>query len=133
MKSIHFICRGNVYRSRLAEALARSILEEKNRAKISSSGIEAKKALNGDVSAETVRLLSEENLRHYLYPVWRQTTQEVIEDNELIVFMSQTLYAQAKEMFKIPKDKVQVWNIPDKDGVYPDIKNKVAELLQDDL
>lgn len=94
---------------------------------ISSSGIEAEKALNGDTSPETVRLLTKEKLQQYLTPMWRQTTQYEIENNDLVIFMSQTVYEQAKEMFEIHEDKVRVWSIPDVDGICPQIKKKVDE------
>ncbi len=130
MKSIHFVCRGNVYRSRLAEAYAKSILEDKVSARISSSGIEAEKALNGEVDSETVRLLKKESIENYLTPSWHQTTQEDINDNDRIIFMSQTLYSQAKKSFDLPQDKIETWDIPDVDGIYPKIKEKVDELIK---
>lgn len=133
MKSIHFICRGNAYRSRLAEAYALSLLEGSTDIKISSSGIEADRALHGDVAPETVRLLSEESIQNYLTSTWRQTTQKDIDDNDSIIFMSQTLYSQASDLFKLPEDKVQVWDIPDVDGIYPKIKKKVKELIKAEI
>lgn len=133
MKSVHFICRGNVYRSRLAEAYAVSFLKEKNLAAVSSSGIEAELALNGDVDRETVRLLKQEKIHGHLAPKWHQTTQNDIDDNDLIVFMSQSLYEDAAELFNIPANKVSVWDIRDIDGIYPDIKNKVNELIKDEF
>lgn len=133
MKSIHFVCRGNVYRSRLAETYAKSILQNKTSAQISSSGIEAENALNGDIDPETTRLLSEEMIQSYLTPTWHQTTQKDIDDNDIIIFMSKSLYAQASKLLTLPKNKVQVWSIPDVDGIYPNIKKKVNELVKAEL
>lgn len=133
MKSIHFVCRGNVYRSRLAEAYAKSILQNKTSAQISSSGIEAENALNGDIDPETTRLLSEEMIQSYLTPTWHQITQKDIDDNDIIIFMSKSLYAQASKLLTLPKNKVQVWSIPDVDGIYPNIKKKVNELVKAEL
>lgn len=130
MKSIHFICRGNTYRSRIAEAYSLSLVHGKGIASISSSGIEAKLALNGDIKTDTVELLKAEGIDKYLTPTWSQTTQKDIDENDIIVFMSQTLYAQANKMFKLPKSKVKIWNIPDVDGIYPIIKENVNELLR---
>ncbi|MGI9027670.1 MAG: hypothetical protein ACR2FM_02400 [Candidatus Saccharimonadales bacterium] len=128
MKSIHFICRGNVYRSRLAEAYAMSLAKDKGLKLISSSGIEATRALNGDVDPDTVKLLEAEGLEKYLTPKWKQTTQEDIDNHEVIVFMSRTLYEQANKSFNIPQQKVRVWDIKDIDGIYPQIKQEVDEL-----
>ena len=133
MKSVHFICRGNVYRSRLAEAYAMSLLEKKGLARVTSSGIEAERNLGGNVDPETVRLLELENIQNYLTSGWHQTTQTNIDSNELIVFMSQTLYSQANELFSIPAQRVRIWDIRDIDGIYPDIKKKVTELIETEL
>ena len=133
MKSIHFICRANAYRSRLAEAYALSLLEDNTDIKISSSGIEADRALHGDAAPKTVRLLSEESIQNYLTSTWHQTTQKDIDDNDSIIFMSQTLYSQASDLFKLPEDKIKVWDIPDVDGIYPKIKKKVKELIKTDI
>ena len=129
MKYVHFVCRGNVYRSRLAEAYAASLLDKKTIV-VSSSGIEANLALNGDVDPETVRLLEDENLSHHLTPTWHHTTQDDIDKNDIIVFMSKSLYRQANDQLKIPAKKVRIWDIPDIDGIYPIIKEKVEELLK---
>jgi len=129
MKYVHFVCRGNVYRSRLAEAYAASLLDKKTIV-VSSSGIEANLALNGDVDPETVRLLEDENLSHHLAPTWHHTTQDDIDNNDIIVFMSKSLYRQANDQLKIPAKKVHIWDIPDIDNIYPIIKENVEELLK---
>lgn len=126
MKYIHFICRENVYRSRLAEAYAASLLDRKDSVVVSSSGIEANLALNGDVDPEVVRLLKNDNLSHHLTPTWHHTTQEDINKNDIVVFMSKSLYRQVNEQFEIPAKKVRIWDVPDIDGIYPIIKKNVS-------
>jgi|ERR1035437_4220877 protein-tyrosine-phosphatase len=130
MKYVHFVCRGNVYRSRLAEAYASSLLDKKDSIIVSSSGVEANLALNGDVDPEAVRLLKDDNLLHHLAPTWHHTSQEDIDKNDLLVFMSKSVYKQANDQFKIPAEKVRIWDIPDIDGIYPIIKKNVEELLR---
>lgn len=129
MRTIHFVCRGNVYRSRLAEAYAKSLLPEKADS-ISSSGIEAKLALNGNVDPEAVLQLEAGGIKQYLTTSWHQTTQKDVDDNDMIIFMSQTLYEQASKLFDIDDNKVEVWNIPDVDGIYSLIKENVDSLVQ---
>jgi protein-tyrosine-phosphatase len=133
MKHIHFVCRGNVYRSRLAEAYAVSLLAKNGSMVVSSSGIEADKALSGDVDPETVRLLKLDALSHHLSPTWHHTTQEDIDKNDIIVFMSKSLFAQANKQFKIPAEKARIWGVPDIDGIYPIIKKSVEELIKTEL
>ena len=130
MKYVHFVCRGNVYRSRLAEAYAASLLDKEDSAVVSSSGVEASLALNGDVDPEAVRLLELDELSHHLVPTWHQTTQEDIDKNDIVVFMSKSIYNQAKDQFTIPAEKARIWDVPDIDGIYPLIKKNVEELLK---
>ena len=73
MIRIHFVCRGNVYRSRLAEAYIKSRLPEEKRGWISSSGIEAKLDLNGQVSDVVPDLLETDSARDFLKSTWTQT------------------------------------------------------------
>ena len=128
MKSIHFVCRGNVYRSRMAEAYIRSISNGKLTA--SSSGVQAYLALNGNVDPEAVKYLKAEKMDQHLSANWHQITQEDIDNNDTIVFMSQTVYDEAKKTLKIPKSKTVIWNIPDIDGVFSAIKVRVDELIK---
>ena len=130
MKHVHFVCRGNVYRSRLAEAYAASLLSKNDSVVVSSGGIDANLALNGDVDPDTVRLLKLDNLSHHLTPTWHHTTQEDIDKNDIVVFMSKTLHEQANEQFIIPAEKTRIWDVPDIDGVYQVIKKNVDELLK---
>ncbi len=131
MKSIHFICRGNVYRSRLAEAYALSLAQDKGLKLISSSGIEASKALNGDVDPVAVKALKTDSIENYLAPKWKQTTQEDIDNHDVVVLMSQSLYEQAKKSLNIPRGKVRVWSVPDIDGIYSQIKQEVDKLASE--
>ena len=128
---IHFICRGNVYRSRLAEAYAKSILNDESKIKVSSSGIEANRALNGDVDTDTVKALKADNRLNYLVPSWQQTTQEIIDTNDLIVFMNNTVYEDAAKLYTLPQEKCVIWHVKDVDHIYPQVKENVDELFAD--
>lgn len=113
----------------MAEAYAKSLLPEKDRERISSSGIEAKLDLNGAVSDSVPVLLEEDTARQYLKAQWTQTTQQHIDSVDVIVFLSKTVYQDATKFLEIPKEKALLWNIPDKDGIYPIIKTEVKNLL----
>lgn len=129
MVHIHFICRGNVYRSRLAEAYAKSLLRDDSDIQISSSGIEAKLALNGNVDVDAVKALEVDNLKHHLAPNWLQTTQELIDSLDVIVFMNDSVYDDASKLFNLPKEKCVTWHIKDVDNIYPQVKEQVDILM----
>lgn len=129
---IHFICRGNIYRSRLAEAYAKYFIGgDGNGIDISSSGIESYKAQDTDVSPVTLEYLKEDGLEPYLSPQRHQTTQTMLDQADTIVFMNDTVYEDAVKMLEVPEEKSKVWHIPDKPGVYTEIKKQVDELLND--
>lgn len=133
MKSIHFICRGNIYRSRLAEAYAKSLLKNGVSIHVSSSGIEADLNLVGDAAPITQQIAASENIDQYLSPTWTQVTQGHIDTNDIVIFMNKTVYQDATTFLNIPDEKTEVWSIPDKPGVYPDIKKSVDALLTKQL
>lgn len=130
MTRIHFICRGNVYRSRLAEAYAKSLLSANTDIEISSSGIRASQNFFGDAKIDTVKALEADNLTKYLAPSWQQTTQELIDSVDILVFMSPTVYGDAAKSYKLPKDKCIIWHIKDVDNIYPQIKQQVDSLMK---
>lgn len=129
MKSIHFVCRGNIYRSRLAEAYAKSLLNNGGSKTVSSSGIEADLNLVGDAAPITQQIAASENIDQCLSPTWTQATQSHIDTNDIVIFMNKTVYQDATKFLNIPEEKTEVWSIPDKLGVYPDIKKNVDTLL----
>jgi protein-tyrosine-phosphatase len=129
---IHFVCRGNIYRSRLAEAYAKSLTQDED-VEVSSSGIEADLALSSDVNPYTRDLLVAESNDRHLKPSWTQSTQEHIDTADVVVFMSPTVYEGANKFLEIPVDKARVWHIPDKNGIYPRIKEQVDILLKEVL
>ena len=113
----------------MAEAYAKSLDETENRGKYSSSGIQAKLALNGDVDPVAVKDLESDGIAQFLTPIWQQTTQEMIDSNDRLIFMSQRLFNDADTLFDIPKEKVTIWDIPDIDDIYPKIKEQVNKLV----
>lgn len=72
---------------------------------IISSGIEAKQGLNGDILLYAKQLLKDENLLRYAKPMWTQTTQKMIDDSNIIVFLNEDVYEDAVKLFKIPAGK----------------------------
>jgi protein-tyrosine-phosphatase len=133
MIKINFICRGNVWRSRVAEAYARSLLADHPDIEVSSSGIEASRNYDGPISRYAKIRLEQDNILQYAHPEWTQTTQQTINDFDLLIFMNDTVYGDARKLFKIPSDKSIIWHIPDRDEIYDDIKTNVRKLLESKL
>ena len=124
---IHFICTGNAYRSRLAECYLKS--KQLAGVTVSSSGTEAEKHYekNGPISWVAMRLIQKHRLIPFLKPLPETTTQPMLEQVDLLIFLSQGHYEYAKEHLSYGKTNYQVWNIPDL-GEFPDARS----LLQDE-
>jgi protein-tyrosine-phosphatase len=75
--NIHFVCRGNIYRSRLAEAYLKSF---QNAAwGVSSSGIGATKHAKVHISPWTEMLAVKNDIKDWLSETNIQTSQEVLD------------------------------------------------------
>ena len=126
---IHFVCRGNTHRSRLAEAYAKSLTLDLHDTTILSSGIEADRDLNGPIVPFVRLLLQNENLLQLTGTTWTQTTQSMIDHSDVIVFMNRDVYDDSVKQFHIPLARSQTWQIADVQGVYGQIKLAVGTLL----
>jgi protein-tyrosine-phosphatase len=110
---IHFVCSGNSYRSRLAEAYLKSKLSDKEIA-VSSSGTEAEKHKfgNGPICWYAMRLMKRKKLISYMSWKERQTSKEILKDVDLLICMRQShLDFCQNELGYI--GKFEVWEIPD--------------------
>jgi len=112
---IHFVCRGNVFRSRLAEAYFRS-LGLKN-VRVSSSGIESD-YYYGDKPTDyilpcTVGVAKKFDFAHSLGVKRTQTTEKALSEADIIVFMKRDIYDYAKNVLKLDDNKALIWNIKD--------------------
>ncbi len=135
---IHFVCSGNTYRSRLAEAYLNS-LKHKGIGAV-SSGAHAK-TQPMEIRWYTERILEEYGLSRFTSKVHRQTTASNLKDSDLIVFFGPSVYGFCKKNFPMKKPCV-IWDILDlhprqsepkvvklTEGAFKEIKNKVKELI----
>lgn len=108
---IQFVCKGNTFRSRLAEAY----LKSKNMPDliVSSSGIEAEKNLNGPVCFYTVDILKKYNLIQYLSKHWRVTDKKDLEEQDLLIFMDSLEYEFCLNELHCDISNYEIWDIPD--------------------
>ena len=123
---IHYVCRGNVYRSRMAEAYTKSL---GIRHEVSSSGIQAKLGLNGNIDPVTLEELNKDGIAHLVTDTWQQTTQSMLDDADVVVILSKSLRDAMEDEYVIDESKTRVWDIPDVDGVYEKIKSNVDSLI----
>jgi protein-tyrosine-phosphatase len=109
--SIHFICRGNMLRSRIAEAYLKSKLLSCN---VSSSGIEAYDYRNISASTWQQLICKTNGLSYFVSPRSIQTSQSIIDHQDYIICMSRDVYHDTAKLYNIDKPHVIVWNIKDR-------------------
>jgi len=109
--TIHFICKANTFRSRLAEAYLNS--KQLPNIKVISSGTEAELNESGPVSWYAQRLIQDGNLVAFEKPTWGQTTKLLLEEGDLTIFMHQNIYDFCVEHFGFSAKDFEVWQIPD--------------------
>jgi protein-tyrosine-phosphatase len=126
---IHFICRGNTHRSRLAEAYAKSLTQHANGIRVLSSGIEADRDLNGPIMPFVKLELERDGLLHLTGTTWTQTTQSLIDESDLLVFMNTDVHDDAVTRFRIPSVRSHTWHIPDVQGVDGQIREAVRSFV----
>ncbi|HEU5004646.1 MAG TPA: NUDIX domain-containing protein [Candidatus Saccharimonadales bacterium] len=107
---IHFVCLGNAYRSRLAEAYAKSL--NLKGFEFSSSGVaahlfEQRKPYYADLLAKNHMLL------RFLSATQVQTSSKLLDEQDMIIFMHPDVLEQAKKEYQINMFKVHCWNIDD--------------------
>ncbi len=111
--TIQFICRGNVFRSIIAEAyLASFHLPQLD---VLSSGTKASqyRELNADNAARTKALLARHGLGAFIkHVIGEDLTQDGINHSDLLVFMNQKAFNEANKSFKLPPRSV-VWRVND--------------------
>jgi len=110
---IHFICSGNTNRSRMAEAYLRS--KNIKGLEVSSSGIYATHNLNGSLSSYARLVLEKAGILEFASKNWQQTTKEILEDKDLIIFMAQNHFDFCKNNFGYNLGNYLIWNIKDVD------------------
>lgn len=144
---IDFICRGNTFRSRLAEAYFNSlnIMD----CKACSSGIEAQRNLSGPICWYTKDILEKNKIDSFAKEHWTQTSKKELNENDLIIFMDKNCYDFCNIYFKdiLIEKPHKVWFINDvtdvlnneelkneklvikaTNEIYKDIKNAIDNL-----
>ena len=108
--TIHFICTGNIYRSRLAEAYCAS--RSVPGLHVFSSGIGT--AMNGvTIAPYAAQLLSQWSLEAFAAPSWQQTTSVLVQASDVLVFMEQEHYRFCEDWIDPIRQRFEIWDISD--------------------
>lgn len=110
--TIHFMCRGNAFRSVIAETYLKSLGLENINVISSGSVAEAHRKQNISLFAAVQALLSEHGIEEYAKTYSDQATQELINKSDIVVCMNQRVVDEAKQTMSIPPH-VMVWDITD--------------------
>jgi len=113
--SIHFVCRGNTYRSRLAAAYMDTLVDD--RFVISSSGIGAKHSPIKTSEPYTKATAKAHKLTYGIADYKTQTTSELLAEADVIVFMNKDVYEEAVTTYAFDVRKSIVWHVPDMDAL----------------
>ncbi|HET6924362.1 MAG TPA: hypothetical protein VFH39_00845, partial [Candidatus Saccharimonadales bacterium] len=90
---IHFVCRGNTFRSRLAAAYMSTLVD--SGFTVSSSGVDTAHAPVRTVKSYTSRLAHKHNLKYQLTTPKVQTDDQLLASADVIVFMAKDVYDSA--------------------------------------
>jgi len=112
---VHFVCTGNAYRSRLAEAYFNARATPGWRA--TSSGILAHRNLNGPITWYAARIIQREGLVPFMSHTWQQTDTDVLRAADHVVFMTEEHRAYCHEHYELGEKGAGVWSVQDVDDV----------------
>lgn len=107
---IHFVCRANIYRSRLAEGYFKKLTGDKYI--VSSSGIERWRHPFNYKDRWATMLAKEHNFK--LSVKSRQSSSHLFAEQDIIIFARQDVYDGACHKYHFDKKKAIIWDIRDR-------------------
>jgi protein-tyrosine-phosphatase len=110
---IHFVCRGNSFRSILAEAYLNSLKIENMRAMSSGTTAAADRQRNLNAYTATLRLLSKKGIRQFAKADFGdQVTQSRLAGADVIICMNQRVYDECRKLVTLPAG-TRIWSVAD--------------------
>ncbi len=143
--NVHFICRGNILRSIVAETYLKSLeLKDVN---VTSSGtnVDWEDEIEKGYFQDTLRLLDSHNIKTYAKDIPKQLTQARVSSDDIIICMNQRVIDEANSIIALPRNIIN-WNIIDigeghrtvasdkalyLEEIYNELTQKVDELVVD--
>lgn len=104
---------GNVHRSRLAEAYARSRMPQEWQ--VTSSGLRSATYPPTYLTPWARILGRQHEISQWFSPSTTQTSTTILNRNDIIVFMSKDVYEEAMQKYDVNRLKCLVWNIKDRE------------------
>jgi protein-tyrosine-phosphatase len=145
LMNIHFICRGNVLRSLIAETYTKSLNIDNVDVTSSGTNVNWNSPQERGYFADTLSVLDRHGIKSYVKAKSDQLTQERVDSsNDIIVLMNQRVFDEAVEIVKLPPNAIN-WEIIDigeghrtisdsresyEEEIYQEITHKVDELLK---
>ena len=146
--NVHFICRGNVLRSLIAETYLQSLHLKDIRVISSGTNVHWEDPKEQEYFANTLGVLDAHGIKAFAKPQPDQLTQERIDTNQdIVVLMNQRVVDEAKRIVTLP-DTVYNWGIVDigeghriddsnresyEEEIYQEITEQVDSLVRDRL
>jgi protein-tyrosine-phosphatase len=122
---IHFICTGNIYRSRLAEAYCTFRCTAGTH--VSSSGIGAGKNGDAPISPYAADVLNRFDLGSFASARWQRTTEDLVRASDVLVFMESEHLRFCENWIESDRQRVEVWEVED---VGPIPESEIAEKVE---
>ena len=110
--NIHFICRGNVLRSLIAETYLRSLQLPDVTATSSGTNVDLSNDTERMYFANTIDLFKRHHIEQYAKNTSDQLTQERAGNQDITVCMNQRVIDEAKVIARLPEN-TKSWNIID--------------------
>ncbi len=131
---VHFICRGNVLRSLIAETYLRSLHIPDVTATSSGTNVDLSSQEERMFFANTIALFKRHNIEQYAKNTSHQLTQERADGQDITVCMNQRVVDEARTIVQLPANTLN-WNIVDiGEGnriVSEDIRTYEEEIFQE--
>jgi protein-tyrosine-phosphatase len=110
---IHFICRGNSFRSILAEAYLNSLKLKNLRAMSSGTKGTAHRPRNLTAYTATLRLLARKGIRQFAKADYGdQVTQSRLAGAGVVICMNQRVYDECQQLVTLPAG-TRIWSVAD--------------------
>ena len=127
-KQILFVCRGNIHRSRIAEAILNS--REIKGCQANSCGVAADNETN-DIWKIARKVLNDKKILIYTSKHRTQVNQKLLDNSSIVVALSDDVYGDLVSKFKI--HGLIRWNIIDVDNRIDIYNAEDEELIQTEL
>jgi protein-tyrosine-phosphatase len=111
MTKVHFICTGNIYRSRLGETYLNS--KKIPEVIVNSSGIKAGEEIDDAIGWYSLEIIKENHLEEFMAPTWQKTTLELLKNVDIIIFMTKLHYDFVTQTLGYIPKKYEIWEIKD--------------------